>query len=362
MKVRNRVAMPLISLLVVIGLAGCQLLGTATPAKPGEDIIREGISKLIGVTSFSYEVALKGDVKDETGAPVKFDLNLGGQLDVKDAKDPKAILKVAGTVSDGSNMSGNGSFDLRLNKEALYFDILKLTVEGSSALPPEVTDMFNKWWKITLPAGTLDEIVLVVPPAEDAKMTPEQLKFKKIMDETSFFGKPVFVGVENVKGEDCYHYSVTLDKKAFIAFMKKLSELNGDVVTDSDLSDAEKSFEKIDITGDAYVGVKSALMQQLSLTIKMAGGTGEPSGTFTVSLKLWDVGKTITFEAPKDATEFPVEDFVSGFMGASAAPATGAASDISPYDSVTTDFPADSGLVTDPAGSATEPATVGAAG
>jgi len=323
--VKNRYrgfAMPLIALVVSMSLTGCQLLGPGTPAKPGEDIIREGMANLLKVNAYSYEVGVKGDLKDETDTPVKFDVTLGGQVDVKDAKDPKVTLKLAGTAGDGGEMSGDGSFDIRLNKQALYFNILKLDIKGAGDIPKEVTDMFSKWWMITLPEGTLDEMASSLPQADETKMTPEQVKVKKALEEANFFGKPTYVGVENVKGEDCYHYSVTLDKKALLTFMKTASEAQGTTVSDTEFADAEKSFEKIDVTGDVYVGVKTALIHQMSMTIKMNGGEGMPTGTVTASLKLWDVGKAVTFDAPKDATEFPVEDFISGFMGGMGAATT----------------------------------------
>jgi len=303
----------------MVFVAGCQLMGPSAPSKSPEQVIREGISKLFGITAYSYDVALKGDLKDKTGSPVKFDLDMSGQVDVRDAKDPKFTLKLGGSVSDGGSMSGDGSLDLRLNKDALYFNVLALNVSGVGEIPPQVKAMTNKWWKIALPAGAFDEVSKVVPQAEESKMTPEQLKVKKLLDETNFFVAPNYVDIKPVKGENCYHYTVNLDKQALLDFLKKSAEAQGQVVSDVDMADAKTALEKVDVTGEVYVGVNTGILHQLTAVIKMAGGEDASSGTVNFTLTLWDVGKAVILNAPTDVTEFPLQEFMNGFMNASGA-------------------------------------------
>ena len=304
----------------VMLLAGCQQ-GPAAPSKPAEQVIREGMVKLTEITSYSYEVAFDGEVKDIEGAAIKFDVNLGGQVDVKDPKNPQVTLQVAGSGSDDKDNGGDGSFDLRLNKEALYFNVAKLNLKGAGQIPSEVTDMFGKWWKITLPPEAADELARSVPQGEESNFTPEQLKIKKAMEEANFFSKPVYVGVENVRGENCYHYSVILDKKGFLDFLKKAGEAQGQAPTSDEMAQAEKAFEKIDVTGDVYVGVDSGLLHKFSGVVKVTGtDAGEPSGTISLTMEVWDVGKPVTIQVPKDATEFPIEQFLGPLMMGGAMP------------------------------------------
>jgi len=310
---QKAVAFTMAAMIVSMFLAGCQ----QAPSKPAETVIKEGMTKLMAVTSGSYEVAFKGDLKDQAGQQIKFDLTTSGQVDVKDPKDPKMTLKLAGSASDGKDMGGEGSLELRLNKEALYFNVMKLSLlKGVGEVPKEVTDMFAKWWKMTLPAGTMDELATSIPSGDEAKMTPEQLKVKKALEEANFFGSPKFVGTENVKGEDSYHYSVTLDKKALVAFMKKAAEAEGQTISESEVADAEKGLAMVDVTGDLYVSIKSGALNKFSGNVKLSGtAADEPSGTITVVATLWDVNNAVTLEVPKDATEFPVEQFLGPLMG-----------------------------------------------
>jgi hypothetical protein len=332
------VAMAMVVLMVGIMLAGCQ---AGAPSKPAADVIKAGLAKLMTATAFTYDVSLKGSSTDDYGTENKFDLAMAGQFDVKDAKDAKLTMKVTGSVSAGEAMGGKGVMDFRLNKEALYFNIMELTSD-SGDVPAEVQELFKKWWKITLPAEAADEMAKSVPMAEEAKMTPEQLQVKKALEESNMFGTPTYVKNENIKGEDCFQYNVTLDIKGLVAFMRKIAEAQGETITDEDVTEMEETLKNLKMTGDIYVGSKSGMVQKFSGKVSMADENGKTQGSFDLSVTLSDVGKSLTFDAPKDATEFPVEDFMAGFMGGySAASDLETTGDISPYDDSTMDFTTD---------------------
>ena len=79
-----------------------------------------------------------------------------------------------------------------------------------------------------------------MPQGDEANLSPEQLKIRKALEETNFFSKPKFVGNEKVKGEDSYHYSVTLDKKAFLDSVSRgiLDSESGNVYSTKELKAA----------------------------------------------------------------------------------------------------------------------------
>ena len=110
--------------------AGCQQ-APATPQKPAEQVIKEGMAKLTDITSYKYELAVKGNIKDSTDATtpvassVNFDVTLGGQIDVKVPADPKLTLLLNGSGSDDKGNGGNGSAELRMNKDAVFFNVKK---------------------------------------------------------------------------------------------------------------------------------------------------------------------------------------------------------------------------------------------
>lgn len=311
-----KVAVTLLTLAASMLLAGCQGGLTVEPSTPGEQVIKDGIKKLTEVTSYGYDVALKGDVKDETAQQVKFDLKLIGQVDIKDTKSPVVTLALSGSAGDGTDV-GAGSLEMRLNKEALYFNVMQLTAPKSvGELPKEVTDMLNKWWKYPLEAGMTDELAKSLPQGDEANLTPEQLEIKKAMEATNFFGKPKFIGNENIKGEDSYHYSVTLDRKATLDFLKKVGEIQGSPISESESADVESGMAKVDVSGDIYVGTKTGVMNKLVANIKLNGtAAGEPSGAVSVTMILSDINKPVTLQVPPGTTDFPLEQFMGAMMG-----------------------------------------------
>lgn len=298
-------------------LAGCQQ--AAAPQKPAEEVIKEGMAKLTDITSYRYEFKLNGDVKDSmTDEKVNFNMNLGGQIDVKNPAEPKLTVSLTGSGSDAKGNGGNGSFDLRMNKEAVYFNVksFEMKGEGAEAIPAEVKDLFGKWWKVALPPEVVAELQKSVPQGEEGKLTPEQEKMKKLIDETNFFSKPTYVGMEDVMGEQSYHYTGTLDKQALLSFMKKAAEEQGESISESEMAEAEEGLKVVDITGDIYVGATSGVLNKFSGTIKMNGTTADqPQGTLNISFAVGDINKPVTVDVPSDATDFPIEEFMSGFMG-----------------------------------------------
>lgn len=306
--------------LVTVGalalFSGCQQAAPATPAKAPEEVIKEGMTKLTDVTSYAYEVALNADIKDPTTSNVKFDATLSGAMDIKDKKDPKFTMKLDGSGSDSTGEGGSGSFEVRLNKQAVFFNLMKLELKGTQAgaVPQEVKDMMSKWWKITLPEGALDELSTSLPQGSMEEMTPQQKELKKAFEDAKIFTSPTLVGTESVKGENSYHYTVTVDKKALAKFVAKAGEMEGQAMTESDLKDMEAGLEALDVKGDVWVGQTSGVMNQMSGTMNLKPDASGVSGTITFRLTLGDINKPVTVTAPTEATEFPVEEFLGPLM------------------------------------------------
>lgn len=308
MKKRTTLASIAMSFLMISVLAGCTTVAPQQqqPPKPPEETIKNGIKKFTEVTSYSYELAANADITDAEIGKIKFDGTMTGAVDIKDPKDPKFTLKIDGSGSDGSQ-TGSASADIRLGKEAVYFNLMKLDI--GEELPEELTTYMSKWWKITLPEGVLDELSVSLPQGGEAEMTPEQKEMKELLDNTQFFSNPTYVGMEDVKGEQSYHYTVVLDKKAFMDFMKKAAEIEGQVVSESEMKDLELALEA-DIKGNVWVGSTTEVLNKVDLTVTANDGSGSISFSFVVG----DVNKPVTLDTPADAEEFPVEEILGPMM------------------------------------------------
>ena len=319
--------------------AGCQ---QAAPQKAPEQVVKDGIKGLTAVTSYEFEMAMKGDLTGPSGqtpAAVKFNFALGGSADMKDNNDPKINLKFDGS-GGADDQSASGSAEFRMNKDALYFTLAKLDTKGGQPLPKEMVDKYiGKWWKIVIPPNALKEFTASLPQGgSQQNLTPEQQKLKDLFEKTQFFKNIKFVAVEDVKGEQSAHYSADLDKDAFMAFAEEAAKLkDGTVLSDADRKDMQDAMKKFDFMGNIWVGQTSGVLNQVSGDIKLAGtSASEPSGTISMRVTLWNFNKPVTIQIPADAQEFPIGGLLGGMMGD---PSAGASLDSSAMMPIPTDSP-----------------------
>lgn len=309
MKRKNFISIVVASFVVVALFAGCAA-PVSEPEESGEDVIKEGISNLGSVTAYKYNLEINGDVDDEFGANVKFDLNLAGALDSTDEEDPKVDLVAKGSAMDNVGAGGSVDAELKLNKEAMYFNVKSLNVEGGFDLPSEVTDMFGKWWKMTLPPESVGEVSTVLPSGAGE----DNPALKKAFEEATLFQSPKFVGTDNIMGESSSHYSVAVDKKGLLNFLKAASEAEGETVSAADMAQAEAQLQNVDINGDVWIGVDSKVVNQFKGKITLNGGEGEMSGVINIDVTIGDINKPVTLSLPSGAEEFPIESLLGPMM------------------------------------------------
>lgn len=298
---------------VSLGMAGCQnLTAPAAPQKAPEVVLQEGMSKLADVTSYGYDLGLKGDLTGPAGQPpekVTFDLKLKGNVDAKDPKDPKFNLKLSGNMMADAD-GGSGELDFRLNKDALFINLMKLDGQGAVTIPDEMkAQLVGKWWTLPIPPEALEEMAKSMPQGGDENLTEEQKKMKALVEETKFFKNVEYKGMESVGGEQSYHYTGILDEDAFMAFVAKAAEMQGQAMTESDQAEMKEAMGFVDFSGDMYVGQNSGVLNKVkgTLTFTQDAEKSTPSGTMTVEFMVSDLNKPVTVEVPADAEPIPME-------------------------------------------------------
>lgn len=301
-------------------LTGCQQL--QQPQKAPEDVVRDGFKKLMTVTSHEFEFTLNGDLdapKGKTPAKVKFNVALGGSGDLKDSQDPKINLKIDGS-GNADEQTYAGSAELRMNKDALYFTVPKLDTKGAEIMPKEFMDMYiGKWWKLPVPPETLKELTSSLPDGGSQQTdTPEQKKMKDLFQNAQFFKNIKFVAMEDVKGEQSYHYTAELDKDALLMYTEQSAVNQGKTMTAEDKQQMVDSMKKFDFSGNIWVGSTSGIMNQVSGDIKLISTAADtdPTGTVSVRLSLWNFDKPVAVQIPADAKDFPIDQILGGMMGA----------------------------------------------
>jgi hypothetical protein len=294
-----------------IGMAGCQS-GTLPGSESADLVLQKGVAKLADVTSYTYNLGLKGDLKGPEGeapASVNFDLNMKGNVELKDPKDPKFNLKVSGNMMADKD-GGNAELEFRLNKAAMFLNLMKLEGQGAVTIPEEMkSQLIGKWWTLAIPETALEEMAKSMPQSGDANLTPEQKKIKALVEETKFFKNVQYKGTENVGGESSSHYTGDFDKAAFMDFVAKVGEIQGKAMTDADKTQMKAMMDNMEFGGDMYVAQNSGVLNKVkgSLTIKDSADKTSPSGVVTVELMLSDLNKSVVVEVPANAQTIPME-------------------------------------------------------
>ncbi len=301
MKNRTIFASGLAAFVAAMVFAGCAATAPA-PEKVPEEVLKDGMVKMADLTSYKYDVSMKGDMEDPVSGDVKFDVKMNGSVDVKDMKNPKVSVKLDGSAEDGTGMSGSMKAEFMMNKQAVYFNLMNLDLGEEGLLPPDVTDYMSKWWMIALPEGFLDEM-------EEASggVDMDNAEFKKVLEDSKVFATPEYVGSESVMGDPSWHYKVNIDKKAFLQFAREASEAQGETVSDAEFAEAEAVVENVDIKGDVWVSSTSNVINKFVGSVDFEGGEGEASGTLDMEFMLGDINKPVNLNIPSGAEEFPVE-------------------------------------------------------
>lgn len=295
-----------------VALAGCQ---NAAPGQQGgspEAALQQGISKLADVTSYTYAAKVKADLTGPAGeAPQKiaFNLNLDGNVEVKDSTDPRFNLKMSGNMMADSD-GGSADLEFRLNKEAMFVNLLKLEGQGAVTIPAEMkAQLIGKWWTLPIPPEALQEMAKSLPQGGQANLTEEQKKVKVLVEQTKFFKNVEFKGTENVGGEMSNHYTAVFDKDAFMGFVVKMAELQNQPMSEADQSQMKAGMANMEFNGHVYVGQNSGVLNKVKgdLTFKDASNANSPSGTVAMELMLSDLNKPVAVEVPAGAQPVPLE-------------------------------------------------------
>lgn len=301
--------------LLVLGLLSFSACSQGQPSKPADQVIKEGVQNLGKATSYQYEGDVKADLKGQSpDAPkdIHFDFQFSGNLDFKSVQDPKLNLK-ADVVAKADTQDSSGSFEARLNKDAVFFNIAKFALKDDqgTTLPKEFTDKYiGKWTKISFPQGFLQQLSSQLPLNGDQNLTPEQKQLKDLVEGTNFLKDINFVGTENIHGSDSYHYHATVDKDNLNAFMLKLADLQKRNLSDDDKKTLKDDLQKYDFATDVWVAKDQSILNKIVLTVTFKGSATEPQGTVTLTGILFDFNKPMTVEVPKDAQDLPLGDLL----------------------------------------------------
>ncbi len=311
-------------------LIGCAQ-NASNSQRPAQDVIKDGAKKLAETSSYAFNVSFDGDVSTPAGVETahsgKISLQSEGAFEGKDVKNLNMNLKLNGSF-DNDGKKADGSFEIRLAKNTVYFTIAKLN-SGDQQMDEQLKTYLGKWYSYPIPAAFLNQLQDLTSQSASGQLTPEQQKMKTLFEKTNFLSQPVYVAEETIGEEASAHFKANLDKKAVVEFAKQVAEIQGRPAGEEEIDRFAKMLDQLQTSNiDVWVGNNSGVLNQVLLSFKSTQPAqtvgsvdsdsvdsadqflGGNNGSISLKITLNNFNKPLTIEVPKDATVFPLFDFV----------------------------------------------------
>jgi len=289
----------LAGLLVLFAFSGCSLFGGQDFDKPAEEVVQQALANFYYTTdSAKFDLSVKGDM--DAGGKYTLDVNATGSADFKDATKPlmDVVLKGTGSMEGGTNQEFE--VQMKTDPQTLFFYIKKLS-DFDGALPGEMTEPYkNKWWKMTVPPGTVDTTAL--DSRKETNMTEEEKKMKELLMSSKFFKDVKAAGTDSIMGESCTKFDMTLDKEALKNFMVESQKLQGMTPSEEDISAIAKELEVVDLKASVWVAKSNMTARALKGTFTV--NDVEAKLNLDLDLKFGDLNKAVTVTPEASAEEF----------------------------------------------------------
>jgi hypothetical protein len=241
---------------------------------------------------------------------VKFSVAANGDFDIATKGDEKlqANLKfdMNTTAPDGTAVSGNVETDLAYLTKRLYINLktLNLNLPEFEQYKSFIEPFKNNWYFID--TSKANNPVTAEVSVEN-KLTPEQeAKIKEILSKTDLFNVTKDLGNTTLNGIEMYHYAVALNKNSIVPFIKEVSTIIDQPFTTTNEKDVTDGLDKINVTGEIWIGVKDNDLYRMNGTIAINDPTAKSTGTIAVDLTL-DPNKTVSITAPAGAKDLMEE-------------------------------------------------------
>lgn len=304
-------------LMLSVGLTACQtdssnpsILSPKNEEAP-EVTLQNAVNKMSDIKSYGFDVTMSGDLTGPTGeSPEKvgFNFNLNGGVDMVKVEDPRLNLNIKGAFNADQDKA-DAEFQLKLNKDAIYANLVALNASGSMEIPEEYKSMIvNKWWTLPVPPEVLEELKNSMPQDSEENLTPEQKQIKELMEKTQFFKNVKRVGNETVAGEESVHFTADLDKDAFASFVEEVAKIQGEEFTESDRNELKEGLNLFNFSGDLYVGSKSGVINKMKGTIDFNDKENSGvAGKIELEASVSNINESINIEVPENAEDVPME-------------------------------------------------------
>lgn len=248
-----------------------------------------------------------------------FSLDLNSKFNIEKKDDEKVMLglKLNGSGdAQGMKGSGNAALDMLITAKTFFgrLNELKVTADQQPELQQQldllVKPYMNQWFKIPLPQNPF------AMETQSSGLTKDQEdKIKEEVKKTDFFTVEKDNGVVKVNGVDTRELKLKLNVDNTANFAKKVGEITGKTVTDSDLSEFKEAMKKITFEGTVNIGAADYYLYKVSMNIAFQDPNSQANVKITGELTV-DPKDPGALTEPADAKEFPVGGMMGPAMGA----------------------------------------------
>ncbi|PIZ75555.1 hypothetical protein COY05_03655 [Candidatus Peregrinibacteria bacterium CG_4_10_14_0_2_um_filter_38_24] len=286
--------------------SGCSLFGI-NPEKDGDKIVKEGLSNFYDVRVSSFSGSLKSGVVDNTTGDLNFDLSFSGSSDFQDPKNLLLNLKLDGTGFMGEN-SENLSGEVKINKSDLYFLVSKISSFGGMITEDVTKPLLGQWWRTQLPQDIVDSLQKSSIFGDDSKLTPEEIKLKKLLKNTQFFSGAKYM--REISGE--YLYETALDNEAVKTFVDESRKIYGEESTVEQMNILDANLKNSELKATFWVGVEDKTVHKAEININANDTISGMKLDVAFKASISDINVPVTVEAPEGVKEFDPMALFSG--------------------------------------------------
>lgn len=276
------------ALCFVLALAACARGGEEEPAAVLERAA--AVAQQLQSASFDAAISYETDGTNMAGALVGSLADAGRQLSF--SLDGTITTETDGfdqTVAIGADVTvaGEGEAYVRLRRA----DGGILMLPGVGLVPQEV---LGRWFRA---GGTASGSALTPDPG----LLAMQTQVLTVTKDRSY---------EDVDGERCYAYDVTLDREKLLAFLERVAAERGDPF---DRAQARATLDAYEADGTIWIDAATSVIRRVAWRFASVGDGPRSSATLNVHLK--EHNEPVTILPPADAEPFsdafPAAEFPS---------------------------------------------------
>lgn len=297
---------------MIFGIASF-LSGCGSEQKKPKTVIKHFKSAFSEIESGSFSGNLTLEGKQETDS-THLQADLKGKYNYKKGDEQKYALHatVAGKIEkEGTPLDGTVDLDLLSLGKNIYFNVNQLEVNDLqfSKLEPRITPYTKKW--LQLDPGLLSQN----PVTPDKDVNSYREKWQKIFRESNLFTVKKEFGIENMNGNNVYHYGIEIDPVGVANYVKAVATMvNAEEVDANAESELLASLEKVvpalnaAANPEIWIGTKDYYLYKISFELNSSLVPDFPKESGDVLLKVvftgGDYNTSINIDAPKESELF----------------------------------------------------------